>query len=101
MSTLKQLIAQQEALSTQIEEMRQHERARAIKSALELISEHQLTPQDLFGSSRKAKKLERTGGKVEPKYRDSATASTWSGRGMTPRWITESGKDKSHFLIVS
>lgn len=23
----------------------------------------------------------------------------WSGRGLTPRWITESGKDKSYFLI--
>ncbi len=39
---------------------------------------------------------------VAVKYRDPANpTNTWTGRGMTPRWITKSGKQKEAFLIAS
>jgi DNA-binding protein H-NS len=31
------------------------------------------------------------------KYRDPATAATWSGRGRVPNWIA--GKNRDEFLI--
>ena len=40
---------------------------------------------------------------VAPKYR-GAEGQTWSGRGLTPRWMTtliEQGKKKEDFLIVA
>lgn len=41
--------------------------------------------------------------KVPPKYRNPDNAEkTWTGRGVMPRWmraLTESGRDKSEFLI--
>jgi DNA-binding protein H-NS len=39
---------------------------------------------------------------VEPKYRDPASGSTWSGRGRMPRWLSEAvgaGRSKAEFLI--
>jgi len=49
------------------------------------------------------KKKIRKGAKVPPKYRNPDDASlTWTGRGVMPRWmraLTESGRDKSEFLI--
>jgi len=45
----------------------------------------------------------RAGGKVAPKYRNPANPDeVWSGRGMTPRWLTayiQEGKTKDDFLI--
>ena len=49
------------------------------------------------------KKQKRKGAKVAAKYRNPDNAEqTWTGRGMTPKWmraLTESGQDKSEFLI--
>jgi DNA-binding protein H-NS len=49
------------------------------------------------------KKQKRKGAKVAPKYRNPDDASqTWTGRGVMPKWVrtlTESGRDKSEFLI--
>ena len=39
---------------------------------------------------------------VEPKYRDSATGTTWTGRGKQPRWLAaaiRSGKKLDDFKI--
>jgi DNA-binding protein H-NS len=44
------------------------------------------------------------GGKVAPKYRNPGnTSETWSGRGLTPRWMAaliKAGKKKEDFLIA-
>lgn len=49
------------------------------------------------------KKLARKVAKVPPKYRNPDDAEkTWTGRGVMPVWmrtLTESGRDKSEFLI--
>ena len=50
----------------------------------------------------KAAAGKRSGAKVAPKYRDSATGDTWSGRGLQPTWLRQalaSGKDISEFAI--
>jgi DNA-binding protein H-NS len=35
--------------------------------------------------------------KVEPKYRDPVSGATWTGRGITPKWIID--KNREDFLI--
>jgi len=97
MSKLKELIAQQEALSKQIEEVRQQERSEGISKALALITEYQLTQQDLFGGAGAAKKVKAVS-KVAAKYRDPMSGKEWSGRGVSPKWLQ--GKDKAQFLIA-
>lgn len=56
------------------------------------------------GSGNKAKvsgKRKRAGKKVAIKYRDDK-GNTWTGRGKTPRWLTDaekSGKSRDQFKI--
>lgn len=53
-----------------------------------------------FEITDKAPKVDGRQSKVDAKYRNPANPSqTWTGRGLAPKWITESGKDKSEFLI--
>jgi DNA-binding protein H-NS len=96
---LKELRAQQAAINKQIEELIQSSRKGAIEQALALIKDHQLTQQDLFGGGT-VEKTAKTKVTVPAKYRDPATGNVWSGRGLPPKWIKESGKDKAEFLIV-
>lgn len=45
----------------------------------------------------------RSGTKVEPKFRNSATGETWSGRGLQPTWLKNalaSGKSLDEFKIA-
>ena len=97
MSTLKDLLTQQEALTKQIKEVRQLERSDAISKVLALITEHELTQQDLFGGTRGAQKV-KAANKVAAKYRDPETGKEWSGRGIAPKWLK--GKDREQFLIA-
>ncbi|RFO94822.1 histone [Rhodoferax lacus] len=98
MSTLKELIAQKEALEKQIEETRQAELSEAVNKVRELIAEYGLTQDDLFGTTRDTKKAKPEGSKVAAKYRDPVSGKEWSGRGLAPKWLQ--GRDKSEFLIA-
>lgn len=95
MASLKDLLAQQQALAAQIEDARKREISDAVHRVRALIAEHGLTQKDVF-SGRAGKG--RSGGKVAPKYRDPATGATWTGRGKPPRWIE--GKDRAKFAIA-
>lgn len=96
---LKSLFSQREALDKQIAELQKRQRGDAIAQALSLITEYGLTAQDLFGGVKGDKK-EKVTTKVAAKYRDPATGKEWSGRGIPPKWISDSGKDKVVFLIT-
>lgn len=100
MSTLNERIAQYEALGKEIAEMRLQERTEAISKARELITDFELTQQDLFGGTSGVKKVKAVG-KVPPMYRDPVSKSEWSGRGLAPKWIKGFKKeDRKQFLIV-
>ena len=96
MSTLKDLLAQKEALEKQINETRQKEHADAISKIKALIAENGLTVKDLFGGGKGAKTKAKS--TVAAKYRDPVTGKEWSGRGLAPKWLQ--GKDKSQYLIA-
>jgi len=98
MSTLKDLIAQREAIEKQITELRQTEIADSIAKIRALIAEHGLTQSDIFGDVAKVRKAKGSGTKVAAKYRDPISGKEWSGRGLAPKWLQ--GKDKSAYLIA-
>jgi DNA-binding protein H-NS len=99
-ASLKDLLAQREALEKQIAEARNTERAEAISKVRELMAQFGLTAADL--NSRSAARTGRTLGKVAAKYRDTSTGQTWSGRGLQPRWLREAlaaGKKLTDFAV--
>jgi len=86
MASLKELIAQREALEQEIERTRTQDRSEAISKVRALMDEYGLSAADL--ASRGAPKVRANkGNKVAPKYRNKATGDTWSGRGLQPKWL--------------
>lgn len=92
MTTHKELLAQKAALDKQIEIARKAEAAAALTSIHQLIADFGFTAQQVFPWKAPAQRR-----KLEPKFRDPVTGATWSGRGMTPKWMK--GKDREQFLI--
>ena len=95
MPTLKEIEAQLAALQAQREEIRQNELKSAIDQVRKLVADYGLTEQDVFPPARG--RSASAGAKVAPKYRDSATGATWTGRGKAPKWIE--GQDREKFAI--
>ena len=86
MASLKELIAQKEALEQEIERTRTQNRADTIAKVRALMEEYGLTAADL--STRGAPKTRGgKGNKVAAKYRNKATGDSWSGRGLQPKWL--------------
>ncbi len=101
MSSLKDLLNQIETLQSQVAQVRQREVGEATAKVRSIIDEYQLSASDIFpgGKAKSAsKKTGKAGGKVAPKYRDPITGSTWSGRGLAPKWLA--GKNKADYLIA-
>lgn len=100
MTSYKELLKQREALEQQIGEARRRELADAVAQVRTLVAEHGLTAQDVFPAGKaggKAARSSTAGSKVAPKYRDPATAQTWTGRGKAPKWIQN--QDRAKFVI--
>lgn len=101
MASLQELIARKEALEREIEKTRNQDRDDAITKVRALMSEYGLTPADL-SVKRSPKARAGKGNKVAPKFRDTATGETWSGRGLQPKWLKAalaSGRKLSDFTI--
>lgn len=101
MASLKELIAQKEALEQEIERTRQKDRSDAIAKIRALMDEYGLTNSDLAARSS-AKLRGGKGKKVAAKYRNAATGETWSGRGLQPKWLKAalaSGRKLGDFAV--
>jgi len=99
-TTLSELIGQKEALERQIREAQAAAKGEAIAKIRHLMAEYGLTAADLAAPAKRQGAKE--GSKVAPKYRDPATGSTWTGRGLKPRWLVaaiEGGKTADDYLI--
>jgi len=86
MASLKELIAQKEALEHEIERTRQKDRSDAVAKVRALMDEYGLTAADL-ATRKGAKPRAGKGKKVAAKYRNAATGDAWSGRGLQPKWL--------------
>jgi DNA-binding protein H-NS len=99
-NSYQELLKQRDALELAIAAARAQELSDAVRKARELVAEFGLSVQDVFPAGRGSTKSVRktSGAKVAPKYRDTATGQTWTGRGKAPKWID--GQDRSKYLIV-
>jgi DNA-binding protein H-NS len=85
-ATLKELIAQKEALEHEIERTKRQHRNDAIAKVRALMDEYGLSAADL-STKGSVKTRAAKGKKVAAKYRNAATGETWSGRGLQPKWL--------------
>ena|SRR6218665_282003 len=101
MATLQDLLAKKAALEQEIDATQKRERQDAITKVKSLMAEYGLTVADLAGKST-GKSGANKGSKVAPKYRNTATGETWSGRGLQPKWLKAalaSGKKLGDFAL--
>ena len=102
MTTLRELLAQREAIDRQIEQARKQSRGEAIARVRVLMSEHGLTAADLEAPPAGSTEQIRVTRKVAAKYRNASTGESWSGRGLQPRWLRSAllnGKTIGEFAI--
>ena len=93
MATYKELLARKQALDAEIEQARRAEAEQALASVREIIATFAFTPDDVFGTRRKA----RGAASSAPRFRHPETGETWGGRGPRPRWLK--GKDPEQFRV--
>ena len=101
MASLKELIAQKEALELEIERTQKKDRGEAIAKVRALMDEYGLTVSDL-SAKRGPKPRAGKGNKVAAKYRNTATGDSWSGRGLQPNWLKAAlaaGRKLSDFAV--
>lgn len=102
MSSLQDLLAKRAALEQEIEATQKRERQDAIAKVKSIMAEYGLTVADLASKGPGPKAGVSKGTKVAPKYRNSATGETWSGRGLQPNWLKAaiaSGKKLDDFAL--
>jgi len=97
MSKIKDLLSQIAALQSQVAEVKKTEVNEAIDKVRAIVEEYDLAVTDIF-PSRRAKTVEKKANKVAAKYKDPVSGKTWSGRGITPKWLA--GKNKSDYSIA-
>lgn len=126
MASYSELVQQISDLQKQAEKQRKEEYSSVVKSIKRQIAEYGITADELGFSAAKAPskrgrkpgaklgakaskparkaraKRANAGIKVAPKYRDSASNNTWTGRGKMPRWLVHAianGRTLESFLI--
>jgi len=65
-------------LKQELEQARAEEQAKVVEVIKRLINSFEIDPNQFCGSTRKSS------GSVAPKYRNTVTGQTWSGRGRKP-----------------
>ena len=106
MESIKDLIAQREALEKKIKDAQRNERQAAISQVRELMATFELTAADLTSrkppATSKRSANSTAGRKVAAKYRHAKTGDSWSGRGLQPKWLRAelaAGKKLSDFAV--
>lgn len=99
MESLKVLLSRKLELDKQINEARNAEKNSAVLLIQKLMTEHKITFEDIRGEVKilKPKRI------IPVKYREPGTQNTWTGRGITPRWLKAayaSGRKLEEFEIV-
>ncbi len=100
-TTIRDLLAQKDVLEKQIRDAQAAAKATAVADVRKLMADHGLTVADLT-SSVKGKAEMKARSKVAAKYRDPVTGSTWTGRGLKPKWMVAAigaGKSLDDFRI--
>lgn len=89
---------QAEIQRRQVQELESHrEKTLALANALNMSIEQMFGINQPKGRAGRKPRTDK-GQPLPPKYR-GPNGEEWSGKGLAPRWIRDSGKDKSEFLI--
>jgi DNA-binding protein H-NS len=96
MSTYKELQGQIEKLQKEAELARKNELSNAIADIHSKMREFSISAEDL-GLGMRKRTMKSLRKPVAPKYRNTDTGETWSGRGKPPKWMA--GRDKAQFRI--
>lgn len=101
MGNLQDLLSRQADLQRQIAAARKQEREAVLLEIRDLMRKHGISAADVSVSPAN-QKGPRPGKKVAAKYRDPSTGSSWSGRGLKPKWLTEAlakGRSLAEFCV--
>ena len=122
MKTYKNLLSEIQRLQTLASKRRRNEVGAVIADIRQKMADYGITLDELQAPARKGKGSGGSGAKpgrpkgkkaakpkkkaakrkVAPKYRDPQSGASWSGRGLTPRWLAEkekAGAKREEFLI--
>lgn len=115
MSSLAEIHSQIEKLQKQADQIKAREFDKKVQEILAMMETFGITAKDLASSKSIGKKStlkkgnstnsrgthKKSNSKVAVKYR-APTGETWSGRGLTPRWLVAligQGKTKEEFAV--
>lgn len=108
---IRKQIEKLEAQAAKLEAVADEKKKKAIGQVVALMKKLDVTQEDLAefrprrGRGRTAARktaAARPRKPVAPKFRNSKTGETWSGRGRTPRWLVAleaEGKSREEFRI--
>ena len=104
MNNLIEIQNQIEILQKQANEIKAQEFDKTVQEILAKMAAFGITVKDLDASKGRPRKAASTAAKpAAAKYR-GPNGETWSGRGLTPRWLvalTAQGQSKEDFAIKS
>lgn len=94
MPSHKEYLEQIETLKGLADAARRSELKSARTQILQIMEEFGISAVDVLPDVPKKKGVKTP---VQPKFRDSASGQTWSGRGRAPKWML--GANKEEFRI--
>ncbi|MGO3892334.1 MAG: H-NS histone family protein [Paenalcaligenes sp.] len=95
-------------LQRQMRTLQTRQRRPVINSIIRSMVDYDITLEEITEAYSRRGTRSATAGEnasksaLPPKFRNSATGETWTGRGRPPRWITDAeaaGKSRDSFLI--
>ena len=116
-ASLQELLNARTKLEGEIRARQSVERTKALAEIRQIMATHGLTLTDLGTAARRGSARDAAADGSEPapakrmipstkvsaKFRDPDTGDSWTGRGMTPKWLRdheEAGRSRAKYLIA-
>lgn len=102
MSRLIEIQSQMALLKKEEDEIKAREFDQVVQEILEKMQSYGITLKDLEGVRRRAPKSVSTSSKPAAAKFTGPNGESWSGRGLTPRWLSAllaQGRTKEEFAI--
>jgi DNA-binding protein H-NS len=105
---IRKQIEKLEAKAAKLEAAADEKKKKAVGQVVTLMKKLDVTPEDIVqyrprrGRVAAKKAASRPRKPVAPKFRNTKTGETWSGRGRTPRWLAAleaQGKSREDYRI--
>ncbi len=108
--SIRKQIEKLEVQAAKLEAVADEKKKKAVAKIVSLMKKLNVTPEDIVEhrprrgrrASKKTTGAARPRKPVAPKFRNTKTGETWSGRGRTPRWLAaleSQGKSRESYRI--